>query len=235
MIKKKKNGFLKAAGIMLAVMMLAACVISGTLAKYISEGTVKSGSLSLTVASWDIDVMAAGDIDSHRLGDSGFSPEISSLDWTILANADDDVTATPAKGTIAPGTWGYAEILTITNNGDVNAIVAIEGLDTFLPDSYSNLEFKSVAVYEELSFFDLSSYSDLDSLDSLADEGQLSEGAEGYRIEKNGADNSIIYIYVCYYWAFDGNDTTDTDMAGNSIDFNSTTLTITAEQAQTVS
>lgn len=246
MIRKTKHGFLKAAGFMLAVMMSAACVISGTLARFTSLGTVGGDSFSLQVATWDIEVTAAGDVDgegnsiTHQLADlAPASPparpkdtaKITSLEWTIENTANtEDSGAVPANGTIAPGTRGYAEILTITNNSDVDVEITITGLGGFFPES-SILEFGVFAVGTEYDDDPSVGFED-DSMTWLDSGGDLEFT---FGIQKTGgySDNTK-KVYICYSWAIDANgDDDDTTMAGTSIDFQSPTLTITATQAQT--
>ncbi len=52
MNKFVRNGFFKVAGIMLAVMTLAACAVSATLARYYSKGSASG--LKAPVATWSI-------------------------------------------------------------------------------------------------------------------------------------------------------------------------------------
>lgn len=66
----KKNGFLKAAGLMLAVMMLATCVLSGTMAKYSSSS--KDIALEATIAKWKI-TANSDDISKLVSLDNGFT------------------------------------------------------------------------------------------------------------------------------------------------------------------
>ena len=73
----KKSSLLKIAGIMLVVMMFAVCLVSGTMAKYLSSGTTSGGSVD--VAKWDIDVNG-NDLDT--------TVTLSSLSWTIEALKD---------------------------------------------------------------------------------------------------------------------------------------------------
>lgn len=108
----KKNGFLKVAGSMMAVTMLATCVVAGTMAKY----TTSSDSLSASadIAKWDIEV------GTEKLAD------LSKLTFNIYdtkpdgGKADDDEVV---DDKIAPGTWGYANVA-ITNAGDVDAEIS---------------------------------------------------------------------------------------------------------------
>ncbi len=220
MIEIKKNSFLKIACLMLVVIMLATSIISGTLAKYYSEGNVSAGNLALTIAKWNVQV------EDQTLGDSEFSVEISNLEWEI-ANIEEEVTTAATPYAAAPGTWGFAQIVTIENQSDVDAIVKINFDDFSLPDATKygkyGMEFKIVAMPHIESIDDMSGYEDMTN-DDVVDLKN-----DGVRI----AINDSITIYVCYTWEFDGdtkNNVDDTDIAGESIEFGGT-ITITAEQA----
>ncbi len=113
----KKNGFLKVAGSMMAVTMLATCVVAGTMAKYTSS---KPGiAAKAQVAKWSITV------DETELK----SLTMAELPFTIY---DTDTATSPdyeekhvTENMIAPGTWGYATI-EIKNAGQVNADITAD-------------------------------------------------------------------------------------------------------------
>lgn len=208
MINRMKNGFLKAACLMVAVMMLAACVISGTLAKYTSSGTVSK--LTLQVAKWNVTV------GEHSLEFGGGDIDLSSsVTWII--EPYDGVSQAPADDTIAPGTWGYLEI-PIVNNSDVDAMLKIEVTDAFTSSDVSGMEF-IVVVGDSAP----SSAFDVDDITSGGYEGELAIGES-------------INLYICFRWPFDGDDENDTDAAetygSNELTLTGS-LTITATQAQT--
>lgn len=109
---KTNNRFLKAAGLMMAVMMLATCVISGTMAKYTSTATATS--VKATAASWNINV-GGTDIASYTFDDLHFT--IDELDQGAKDKSYED-------DKIVPGTFGYAEI-TVKNEGEVDAVLSV--------------------------------------------------------------------------------------------------------------
>ena len=115
MVNKNKIGFLKAACLMLAVTMIAACVLSGTMAKYTSSGTVSG--LTLTIAKWDVNV-EDNDLNGEEI-------DLSTLEWVI--NPIDDIPP-PADQKAAPGTWGYAQI-TVENLSEVDAVIKVSGAE----------------------------------------------------------------------------------------------------------
>lgn len=112
MTKTKNNRFLKAAGLMMAVMMLATCVISGTMAKYTSSGSATA--VKATAASWNINI-GGTDIASYAFNDLDFT--IDELEQGAKENSYED-------DKIVPGTFGYAEI-TVKNEGEVDAVLSV--------------------------------------------------------------------------------------------------------------
>ena len=110
---KTNNRFLKAAGLMMAVMMLATCVISGTMAKYTSTGTADS--VTANAGKWSITV------NGEEL------EEIMNLsvdDMTITADEAAASGIAYAGTDPVPGTYGYKAI-EIKNESVVDAEVSV--------------------------------------------------------------------------------------------------------------
>lgn len=209
MSKTKRNGFLKVAGLMMAVMMLAACVLSGTMAKYVSSGTVSGA--DLTAAKWSITV-----------GGSDLTAGLSSLTWNVYKEGGSDKVTGLTAGDIAPGTWGYAEIK-VTNDGDVDALV--KAATSGVPSSTSN----------NLTFKVISRSTAPTSASELENEGG-NDLTTGVALAKGGT--ASVNIYVCYEWKFDSSgssgtyDEPDTTYGSDEQTFEFSSLTITAEQAE---
>ena len=112
MTKTKNNRFLKVAGLMLGVTMLATCVLSGTMAKYTSTGTAQA--VTATAATWNINV-GGKDIATYAFDD---------LTFTVDELTDGAKEGSYGANTIVPGTFGYAEV-TVKNEGEVDAVLSI--------------------------------------------------------------------------------------------------------------
>lgn len=141
MNKTTKNSFLKAACLMLSVIMLTAYVLPETLAKYTSTGTVSAKGMTLTVAKWDVRVDESPLKETITVTDTG---------WMINNIVDAETVSSNA----APGTWGYSKVCTITNAGEVDANVKISGIsDLATPSSSSGyssgLSFEVVVMENE--------------------------------------------------------------------------------------
>lgn len=212
MNEMKKEGFFKAAFLMLVVMALAVCVVSATMAKYYSKGTASG--LKVTVARWEIDV-ANSPISTNI--------DLSEISWEVI---NKEFLGNLTENRIAPGTWGYAAI-EIVNNGDVDAMVTISGWDNFLPTDVGTGGL-SFAVYVTTS-------GEPDSFES-AETGDIAlDTIEniGVELEKSGG---CITIYACYEWEIEADDSNDTSL-GEAEDEDDRTfsfgeLTINAWQAQ---
>ena len=202
MIKTKKNGFLKAAGIMLAVMMLATCVIAGTLAKY----TSKSGDLKATadVAKWEI---KAGEDTLADLSTLKFN--IYDTNGTGGKVADDEV----LEGKVAPGTWGYANV-NITNAGDVDAKISA----TFDKGSAKLPNGMTIAVLE----------TEPENAAAVTGDGtSVTKTLEAASSESDSAN-----VVIAFKWDFGDpvNDLDDTPIGEADADLELGTLKITADQ-----
>lgn len=101
MIKTKKNSLLKVTSLMMAVMMLMTCVLCGTIAKYVSSGTVSG--VTATAGTWNITV---GE-ESTKLENT---VTLDSLTWNISNSENGSAEGSYAQGKIVPGTYGYAAI-----------------------------------------------------------------------------------------------------------------------------
>ncbi len=206
MNKTKKNGFLKAAGLMLVVMMLATCVLSGTMAKYTSTGS--AGVSALTPAKWDIQVNG-----------STFETGLSTLSWTIAANKS--ATSAVDNTKMAPGTWGYA-VIKVENKGEVNATLQVSKFTApTIDDPSSGLTF---GCYQQAS--EKSSYSDITTGGT-----DLSSGGNSATLAPEG----VAYIYVVYQWTYEvdaDNNAKDTAMGKTPTEITIGSLTITATQVE---
>ena len=136
MTKTKNNRFLKAAGLMMGVMMLATCVLSGTMAKYTSSGSATE--VKANAATWNVNVDGTA-IDSYAFDDLTFTVD------ELTGGAKED---SYEAGKIVPGTFGYAKV-TVKNEGEVDAVLSVtrggtatehQGLKFAMLDSVPNAQ-----------------------------------------------------------------------------------------------
>lgn len=115
----KNNKMMRLAAIVLMLTLLTTCAISGTFAKYVSTA---SGEDTARVAKWDFKVNNTTANTSNTFTFDLFATVCD----TNTTSDDTDVKDTGADGKtlIAPGTWGYADIV-LNNTSEVSAKYAI--------------------------------------------------------------------------------------------------------------
>lgn len=221
--ESKRSTFMRVAGGMMVVSMLATCVISGTMAKYTSSA---SGSDTARAAKWSIDVngtnIATADTFTLDLfstvGDEG-NPYEDDVD---VKNGDNE-------NIVAPGTGGVFDIA-ITNDSEVTAdfdLKLTEVNESNIPIRYS---FDENGLYyytfDELENMVATSYDgDWGAMLSV-----LSEGAFDINSITNGG---TVTIPCSWIWAYDGvyygGQTDESDTAiGNAANTVNQTVSLTA-------
>ena len=114
----KKNIMMRVASALLIAVLMSTCVISGTFAKYTTSAT---GDDSARVAKWHIKV---GSFDTATSTEKTFTFNLFNTIYdTNKVNSvetDGDVGSDNSTVLIAPGTWGYFDLV-ITNESEVNA------------------------------------------------------------------------------------------------------------------
>lgn len=199
----KKNGFLKVAGLMMSVMMLATCVLSGTMANY--QTKKDDIAATATAAKWEIQ------LNDVKLDDEYSTP----LAFEVYENnggsysqtADDEVKGTDGAKVIAPGTWGVATI-TVKNAGEVNAKISAAITEGQLP---TGMKIYVGTKAEALSADDFKEASE------FATAADLSESLD---------PNDMVTLKVAYDWPI-GTDGADNDNAGQEINLGNLALTAT--------
>lgn len=102
----KKNVMMRVASIMLVLVLMSSSVISGTFAKYVSEGKSQD---KARVAKWGVDVASVADMfkTEYAKDDSSF---------TLAANT---VVSSNSDKLVAPGTKGNLTSVTLTGTPEV--------------------------------------------------------------------------------------------------------------------
>ena len=115
----KNNKMMRIAAVILMMTLLTTCAISGTFAKYVSTA---EGSDTARVAKWDFKINEKTANSSNtfdfNLFETVYDTNIKADDTDVLNQGTD------GKTLIAPGTWGYAEIV-LNNASEVTAKYAI--------------------------------------------------------------------------------------------------------------
>lgn len=118
--KNRKNGNKKWTVVLVAMCLVTACLIGGTMAKYVSGTT---GTSTATVAKWSIDVNGR---------EIAVSPE-TTVDFNLFTTVNEADTTTAEEnvsdGKIAPGTGGSFQLV-VKNKSEVDAKYSITLTET---------------------------------------------------------------------------------------------------------
>ena len=113
----KKNRTLRAAVLMLALVLITSCFVGGTFAKYVTSG---SGTDSARVAKFGVTVTASGDL---------FAKEYATDDQTVVGTIAKSVISTDKV--VAPGTESNGDFVAATVTGTPEVAVRVSyKLDT---------------------------------------------------------------------------------------------------------
>lgn len=107
----KKNWTLRAAVLMLALVLITSCFVGGTFAKYV---TSKSGTDSARVAKFGVTVTANGDV---------FAKEYDTNDQTVVGTIAKSVISTDKV--VAPGTTSNGDFVAATITGTPEVAVRV--------------------------------------------------------------------------------------------------------------
>lgn len=113
----KKNRMMRLASVLLVAVLMTTCTISGTFAKYVSEGSADD---TARVAKWGIEVASSGYLFSTgyvKVGDgSGNIP--GDTDLTVFSSTGDKV--------LAPGTKSNNDGMVLSMTGTPEVSVSVE-------------------------------------------------------------------------------------------------------------
>ena len=107
----KKNWMLRAAVLMLALVLITSCFVGGTFAKYVTSG---SGTDSARVAKFGVTVTANGDV---------FAKEYDTNDQTVVGTIAKSVISTDKV--VAPGTTSNGDFVAATITGTPEVAVRV--------------------------------------------------------------------------------------------------------------
>jgi hypothetical protein len=113
MSKTKKNWVLRVAMLALALTLISTCLLSGTLAKYVSTGTGKD---SARVAKWGVEITS-----NKALFDTEYNADDSAYGAANLS-----VQSSNGDNLVAPGTEGTAAAFSITGKPEVACNVTVD-------------------------------------------------------------------------------------------------------------
>ena len=112
----KKNVMMRLASVLLVAVMLTTCVISGTFAKYVTNGTATD---SARVAKWGVTVVADGNNTFGGIYKNVANGNTINTSYTFGT----DTVKSEGGNVVAPGTKGTAAGLTINGQPEVDTEV----------------------------------------------------------------------------------------------------------------
>lgn len=110
-MNSKKNWTMRAAVLMLALVLITSCFVGGTFAKYVTSG---SGSDTARVAKFGVNVTANGDV---------FAKEYDTNDQTVVGTIAKSVISTDKV--VAPGTKSNGDFVAATITGTPEVAVRV--------------------------------------------------------------------------------------------------------------
>lgn len=122
----KKNKLMRVACALLVVTLLSTCVISGTFAKYVAQGSARN---TVQVAKWSIEYKGEKDTAATQLAVNGSTPTVSFDLFSTVLDSDGSSETDVAQGKIAPGTKGAFKF-TVENKSEVTAKVSFAVTET---------------------------------------------------------------------------------------------------------
>lgn len=207
----KKNYSLRIAGFLLVLVLLSTCLISGTFAKYTTNG---SGTDNARVAKWGVTIVVEG----SKAFEKNYQTNDSQA--TAITNS---VSATNDK-VLAPGTKGT--LFTVKTEGTPE--VAVKAKANFSltltgwninSDEYCPLEFTVAKGNNENSkeFKIGNEDGEYNSIEALVEalKNYIEAGNKNYDPNANLLENEDLNLTVTWEWAFEGNDDTKDTALGD--------------------
>ena len=221
----KKNKMMRLASGLLVAVLLTTCAISGTFAKYVTEGT---GSDSARIAKWGVEVAVTSNAFSDAYKDDAVTYQENEKGDTITVQAE-------AKGTkvIAPGTKGTLATVKLTGKAEVDVKVEYNANLTLTGWTVDN------AVYCPLVFKvgdETYTYADgnYESVDAFATTVSSAINAYTQTYDTNTDLSTESGLNITWEWPFStsaDNDTKDTELGKAANDSGiAINMTVTATQ-----
>ncbi|MBR3779262.1 MAG: hypothetical protein IKL13_06035 [Clostridia bacterium] len=197
----KKNVMMRVASALLVAVLLSTCVISGTFAKYVSEG---SGYATARVAHWGVTI-------------SGTALE------AFKTNYDNTVVTSTTEKLVAPGTNGSLAGFAVEGTPEVDVRVNFDATLTL-----AGWEITGVAEYCPIIFYvDGTKYTKAagETVATFADRVEDAIRAYSTTYEANDdLSNVNDDLQVQWEWPFEGNDYADTQLGNQAANGNAATI-----------
>lgn len=207
----KKNFMMRIAAVLLVLVLLTTCVISGTFAKYV---TSDQGEDEARIAKWGVIVT----LDDFDMFDANYNNTV------ISANGTDKV--------VAPGTTGTLAGISITGAPEVKVEVKFEATLTLTGWEVAGAEYCPLEITVGSTTYKIGT--NATDIADLID--KVETAIEGYTAEYDANVNlatSAETPQVSWTWAFEGNDDVKDTALGDTA-ANATAPTISLQIVTTV-
>ncbi len=191
---KRKSVVSKILLLVVLLTLVSCCFLGSTFARYTSGG---SGSATLNVAKWAIDIKGGA---TEGGMDVDFAEKLSPSKYDYETSVGDEYTA----GTTRSNTTGKLLVATISNNGDVGALVTVTAGEV---EVTAGTTFSDPTVEEVKEVFSIKLwYGTSEGADSATN--AITSGSTEITLN---ATNGVIYIYAEVIWTSDTENITGTD------------------------
>lgn len=198
----KKNYSMRIASMLLVLVLLTTCVISGTFAKYATSG---NGNDSARVAKWGVEIAYSSDEITAHTGET-----------------TQDIRISASEELLAPGAHGELGKIVITGTPEValnityTATVEIKGDWTYTPVGGAASLYFPLDIKVNGTPVDLSSCVDIaDVADAIKDAIEAEDNGTTVVAPDTTLDGNYD-VEVTWEWAFDGEDVKDTALGNNA-------------------
>lgn len=214
----KKNYMMRLAAVLLVLVLLSTCVISGTFAKYTTAGTATD---SATVAKWGVKITA------ETKDNNEYEADFGSVDGQVIVNAD--------VKTLAPGVGVNFASINITGTPEVEVKVTYAATLELTGWSITSGEYMPLVFVingEEYSFAGVGA-ANIDAFEAKIAE-IIAAYSQQYDEGTDLSTKAVQELTVSCYWAFstsEENDVKDTAL-GDLATAPTVNLTITCTVTQ---
>lgn len=217
----KKNWTMRAAVLMLALVLITSCFVGGTFAKYVTSG---SGSDTARVAKFGVTVTGTADTFKETYAKDGTSATLTGD--TVVSTED----------VVAPGTFGDMAAFTLSGTPEVAVNVAFTGtleLGDKWVDSNSDY-YCPIEITVGDTTFKGKDYTSADLFEAAVN-AEIATFTKDYaanttNLSTIGADAPVI----SWKWAFEGNDdVNDTYLGDQAADGNAATIFLSVKATVT--
>lgn len=208
----KKNKMMRMASVLLVAVLLTTCAISGTFAKYVTNG---SGSDTARVAKWGVSVSGTAETFAQTYAKDDGS-------FTVAAN-----TVVSTADVVAPGTEGSMAAFTISGTPEVAVRVAFTGtleLGDKWVDASSNY-YCPIQITIGSTTYRGMDYASADEFETAVN-AKIATYTKDYAAGTDLSGISTDAPTITWAWAFDVDDTKDTYLGNQAAAGNEATISL---------